>query len=634
MESFDGEHIHLKNYELVFNDKYISFLRGNFDIVKICKEIETLTMSELCVVSILKDTINTYYINNPKIILCEDNPLYYRSIDIKKVVVSNDLKKDPRGKQCDECILKTMCSIPIIYKDICYGQLLLGNKPKYTRRTLTKISDHLDILFTMIISMEEQNMFKRTSSHNDKFFSTLSHELRTPIHSMVSIISLLNSGNNLTSAQREYINRINESCESLVSTISDSVDFEKIKAGNIGIINESFNLEELIGKIADLVQYKIQKKKLSFNVHIQSDIVKNVYGDHKRIKQVLINLIVNAIKYTDNGGITLKVNSNSDHIQFAVIDTGIGIPKEHIAKIFDDYYQVNNNSAGMGLGLSLCKRLIHLMGGDITVVSTVNKGSKFTFSIPLPQEIFPEINSDDPYKVLVITPEESQRIQLRDYFSQWNVDCEILSSYNEGRKLLHKNFNVFILDVKKSFGEAIAFLRHIQINFESCKLIALNQEQDLQGFDEFLPDSNNKISVYNSLISPRRKERRVSTSLDNIKICIVEDDPNSSYALQQILISLGIQEANITCVDDADHAVRIITHSQFNVVFMDCKLKGSMSGITVTKLVKQQLSYVRIYGVTAEISSMEKSEWISSGIESLLIKPFNIDSIRPIISSL
>lgn len=634
-ESFDGKSIHLKNYHFEFNDKYITFMRGNFDVVKICKEIEQLTLSEICVVTILKESYNTYYTNNPKVILCESNPLYYRSFEIKKIVISNDVSNDPRSKPCEDCPLKTMCAIPIIYKNIVYGQLLLGNKSKYTRRTIGKISDYLDILFTMIISMEEENMFRRQTNTNEKFFSTISHEIRTPIHSIVSIMGLLRIGDNLTDIQHEYIERITESCEDLVGTVSDAITFEKIKSGFVGIVNESFDLEELLTKISNIIQYKIQKKKLQFNIHIQPSLAKSVYGDPKSIKQVIINLLVNSIKYTESGSISLKVNSDGENIQFAVSDTGCGIPKEHISKIFDEYYQVDRNAGGMGLGLALCKRLVQMMGGDITALSTVNKGSKFTFTIPLPQEIFEELSGDDKYSVLVVTPIESQRIQLREYFTQWKVEYDIMSSFNEARKVLSKDYNVFMIDVTKNFGDAISFLRNLQINHASSKIIALNQEIDLQGFDESLVNTVNKITVYNSLITKKRRgERRMSTSLEKIKICIVEDDVNSQFALSQILLSLGIHEENITCVDNADTAVRIITHSQFNLAFIDCKLKGNINGITATKLIKQNVSYLRIYGVTADLNDSDKADWLNSGLEGLLIKPFNIEAIKPIISSI
>lgn len=663
-ETYDGKSVKDINYNFVFNDKYINFLHGKFDIHQICQEIIECTKSEYCNISLYKNGIyTTYYTNNPSLIMCETNPLYYRSIATQKIIITNDISTDPRSKNhsCD-CKITTMICIPIIYKNVVYGQILLANRIKsYRKHVITKINTHLDMLFSMIISMEDAEIYNKEKDNNQKFFASVSHEIRTPVHAIASMIGLLASSDNLTHIQQDYINRILESCEDLVGTVGDAIDFEKIKSGNIGLVNTTFDLEELLDKIIQLLQYKIDKKGLKFVNIFNTDVPKNIYGDPKRLKQILLNLLVNAIKYTKTGTITLRTsihgdvrrptithgdvrrgstsampsrNSSQSHnyIQFCIIDTGCGIPKEHIEKIFTDYYQVDVNSKGMGLGLSLCKKLINMMGGDISVISTVGVGSKFSFTIPLQIDNFniEELSDENPLRVFVVGGDDT-RIQLREYFTEWNIVFEMASSYKEAKYICDNlsAFDIYILDVS-NLGESLLFCKYINNKFPESRIIGIGKQLTLKGFDKMIVDTNNKSHIFDALLHTKKLHVEEPKQIGDLHVCIVEDDENSSYALSQILHKCGI--TSIDTFEDGESAVRKINHSNYDVAFIDCKLKSEMNGITLSKLVRDKV--YKIYGVSAELTDSEKKEWLKIGLEGLLIKPFNYDMICEIIKSL
>lgn len=663
-ETYDGKSVKDINYNFVFNDKYINFLHGKFDIHQICKEIIELTNSENCNITLYKNGIyTTYYTNNPSLIMCESNPLYFRSIATQKIIITKDISTDPRSKNYScECKIKTMICIPIIYKNVVYGQILLANRPKsYRKHVISKVNTHLDMLFSMIISMEDAELYNVEKDNNQKFFASVSHEIRTPVHAIASMIGLLSTSDNLTNIQHDYINRILESCEDLVGTVSDAIDFEKIKSGNIGLVNTSFDLEELLDKIIQLLQYKVDKKGLKFVNIYNTDVPKNIYGDPKRLKQILLNLLVNAIKYTKTGSITLRTSihgdikrasithgdikrgsitnsrnnsrqSSQNYIQFCVIDTGCGISQEHIEKIFTDYYQVDINSKGMGLGLSLCKKLINMMGGDISVISTLGVGSKFSFTIPLQQDNFniEELSDENPLKVFVVGGDDS-RIQLREYFTEWNIEFDMASSYKEAKYICDNlsPFDIYILDVS-NLGESLLFCKYINNKFPQSRIIGIGKQVSLKGFDKMILDTNNKSDIFNALLYTKKLHIEEPKHIKNLHVCIVEDDENSSYALCEILRKCGI--TSIDTFEDGESALRKINHSNYDIAFIDCKLKLEMNGIALSKLVRDKV--YKIYGVSAELTDTEKKEWTKVGLEGLLIKPFNYDMICEIIKSL
>ncbi|WP_133511757.1 ATP-binding protein [Candidatus Thiosymbion oneisti] len=231
------------------------------------------------------------------------------------------------------------------------------------------------------------------ASYKERFLSAISHELRTPLQSVIALSEL-----SLEAAHRDnapdYMRQVNGAAQHLLSLINDVLDFSKAENAKLKLGELPFDVRKLVAAVESLILPQAKSKHLVFKVDIASDVPDSVIGDELRIRQILINLSSNAVKYTESGEIILAVqvlelNDKSVRLQFSVEDTGIGIKADDIGKVFQSFVQVHSNNnnelgVGSGLGLALSKRLVKLMGGKITIASEYGKGSRFTFDVKLP----------------------------------------------------------------------------------------------------------------------------------------------------------------------------------------------------------------------------------------------------------
>ena len=262
-----------------------------------------------------------------------------------------------------------------------------------------------------------------------EFLATMSHELRTPLTGILGYSQLLKKEQGMSAKQQNAISVVEHSAEHLLGLINEILDLSRIEAGTLEMFSDIFNLPKMLQTLATIMRGRAEDKGLSFTYECLSELPQIVVGDERRLRQVLLNLMDNAIKYTREGGVVLKVGYHEERLRFLVEDTGIGIKQKHVEKIFQTFQQVhdlkNGKSEGAGLGLAICQKLVALMGGSLQVASTFGEGSTFWFDLELPESPRDEAPTQfqerrivgfkgPPKRVLVVDDKLDNRMFLYD----------------------------------------------------------------------------------------------------------------------------------------------------------------------------------------------------------------------------
>jgi signal transduction histidine kinase/DNA-binding NarL/FixJ family response regulator len=329
---------------------------------------------------------------------------------------------------------------------------------------------------------------ERAKEVQEQFLTNTSHEIRTPMNGVLGMTNyLLNS--DLSEKQREYVNAIHESANNLLVIINDLLDMSKIKAGKMSFVQKPFTIKSLFKNLSLVLDDKMREKNLAFELIIDDNVPVSVIGDRVRVQQVLLNLAGNAVKFTERGNIFILVKLNKlandlATIQFIVKDTGVGIPSENLASIFESFTQVdakrNRKHGGTGLGLSISKQLVEQMGGSIHVESALNKGSEFSFLLPLAINPIPEIESLPSNKikqetknlsgihVLVVDDNKINRQVAKLTLEKWLIHVSLAESGNQAIELLTKNpkIDLVLMDITMPEMDGFETTLHIRNKFE------------------------------------------------------------------------------------------------------------------------------------------------------------------------
>lgn len=290
---------------------------------------------------------------------------------------------------------------------------------KLAEEELKKYREHLEDLVkqrtgALIEAKEEADVANHAKS---TFLANMSHELRTPLNAILGFSKLLTRSSNMTEEQRHYLEIINQSGEHLLELINDVLDMAKIEAGRMNLVPEVFDLGKMIERVYNMIRLQADHKGLQLTIEMAPSLPKFIKTDERKLRQTLINLLGNAVKYTKQGFVRLNVETvdgNPLHISFSVQDTGVGISNEELQHIFEPFYLAGNKMTkeGTGLGLPISRQFIHLLGGDISVESQINKGSTFTFDImaeaPDLAYFKPQVNQN---RVLHLAPVQEDGIE-------------------------------------------------------------------------------------------------------------------------------------------------------------------------------------------------------------------------------
>lgn len=469
-----------------------------------------------------------------------------------------------------------------------------------------------------------------------QFLASMSHELRTPMNSILGLTELILEKADFNGKNKERLQVVLSSGRRLMTLINDILDLSKIEAGKMDIKDEDTLVEEIIDEVANSINPLVLNKKIGFNIVRNTNTKIIINTDRGKIVQVLINLLGNAVKFTDEGSISLQISTAKDMLKFDVKDTGIGIPQEEQKYVFEEFRQVDGSTTkkygGTGLGLAICKKIADLLGGEISVTSKAGEGATFSFSVPLKfvDSVLPEArkkinvealikNRENP--ILIIDNDEEVRYTIGQYLISRGYEVIFAEDGDKGIQMaIEKQPFAITLDVMLPKKDGWSVLKELKENprTEDIPIIMLSilQEKNigygLGAFEYFVkPISADKIlSAFSRLENLANKRIQ--------KIVIVDDD---ELEFEKFKKEFGNDELRIEYIQDSEYAFSKIAEVQPDLVILDLMMP-KIDGITLSYKLKSNIKtkHIPILISTAKDLSDEERKSLNNIVEDIAVK--------------
>jgi signal transduction histidine kinase/CheY-like chemotaxis protein len=589
--------------------------------------------------------------------------------------------------------LQKIVSKPIIRLSTTMKEI--ADKKSFGYRITEKRTDEIGILmysFNELLSQIQKTnealvLAKEQAEHSAKikeeFLANMSHEIRTPMNGIIGMAELL-EGTKLNDEQKSYLSHINISADNLLVIINDILDYSKIEAGKIEIEFRNFNLHETLQNLIETFQPKAKEKQLNLLLDIHPDLPEFFIGDKVRLSQILINLIGNALKFTDKGSVQLKVypeeqKEKTQSVRFDVIDTGIGISPVQSEAIFNSFSQAKASTTreygGTGLGLTISKQLVELQGGYISLESEENVGSKFSFNIilkrsakqksdkkPVEQKTTQVIEeSSETKRILVAEDNKINQILVKNVLSKYNYEVVIVENGQLAiEALTDSDFDILLLDLHMPVMDgykAANEIRHSENNFSEIPIIALTaaaikgeKEKCIEhGMDDYVTKpfkAETLLNAIEKLLGVKSKSTEIDTKIEKpdeileenkekedkkLRILVVEDNKVNQILAKSVLTKEGF---DVSIATNGKEATDMTKHHKYDLIFMDLHMPV-MDGFHATKQIRadenNKCQNQPIIALTGANANNEQQNCLEIGMTDFMTKPFKQKELLKII---
>ncbi len=545
------------------------------------------------------------------------------------------------------------------FDEVNHARQWLPEESAAVRAFAQSLAHMLERQRAQLALIEARDSALRSARLKSDFVSNMSHEIRTPMTGVIGMLDLLHE-TTLNEDQTEIVEIAHSSANRLLTLVNDILDFSKIEAGKIALEKIPLDVRGVITEVQSILSVQAAKKQLQLIIDVSEDVPSRVLGDPTRLRQILMNLVGNAIKFTENGSIRIVLTQlNALHgrsrLRFEIRDTGIGIPPDRQATIFDSFVQADSSTTrrygGAGLGLAICKQLASLMDSNIDIQSTPSVGSTFGFTVTLPIVALASravLNPDFKFlQVLVVDDDSTGRYLLAQQLRLWGTNVIEASSPEEAYNLLvtaerrGEEVDLVMCHCRISLAEQEALVAQLReaLSANPPTLVQLFDDQEAESvlFDIRLLRSVRPSVLYDLLltylngeaavpIEPLIDDRLIPSSIFG-RILVADDEPMNREIVVRALEQFGYK------VDSARNGQEVIEQlddHEYSLILMDIYMPV-MDGIEATRQIRAldtKKRQIPIIALTASIQADERQTYLDAGISAIIGKPFSLRELR------